>query len=178
MTNYRRHFVGGGSYFFTLNLADRGLRLLTDNIDALRGAFRYTRVRHPFAIDAIVVLPDHLHAIWTLPEREPDYALRWRLIKATFSRALRRGEKVSLSRSRKRERGVWQRRYWEHMIRDEDDFARHADYIHFNPVKHGHVRRVVDWPYSSFHHLVWSGRYPAEWAGASDDSHNSGFGER
>jgi putative transposase len=94
-----------------------------------------------------------------------------------FSRSLPRVEKVSLSRSRKRERGVWQRRYWEHMRRDEDDFARHADYIHFNLVKHGHARRLVDWPYSSFHHLVRSGLYPAEWAGASDDRHEIGFGE-
>jgi putative transposase len=124
MTDYRRQFVAGGSYFFTVNLADRVLPLLTDNIDALRRAFLYTRVRHPFPIDAIVVLSDHLHAIWTLPEREWDYALRWRLIKAMFSRSLPRVEKVSLSRSRKRERGVWQRRYWEHMLRDEDDFAR------------------------------------------------------
>jgi REP-associated tyrosine transposase len=150
MTSYRRHFVSGGSYFFTVNPADRRLRLLTEQIDALRAAFRYARARHPFTIDAIVVLPDHLHTIWTLPEGESDFALRWRLIKAAFSRALPRGEEVSHSRSRRGERGIWQRRYWEHVLRDQDDFTRHADYIHFNPVKHGQVRRASDWQHSSF----------------------------
>jgi putative transposase len=178
MTNYRRHFVPGGSYFFTVNLADRRLRLLTDHIDALRAAFRYARARHPFTVDAIVVLPDHLHVIWTLPEGEFDFALRWRLIKAAFSRALPRAEKISPSRTRKGERGIWQRRYWEHTIRDENDFARHAEYIHFNPVQHGHVGRVVDWPYSSFHRMVRRGLYRPDWAGASDDHEASGFGER
>jgi putative transposase len=139
MTNYRRNFVPGGSYFFTVNLADRRLRLLTDNIDLLRSAFRYARARHPFRLDATVVLPEHLHAIWTLPEGDADFALRWRLIKSAFSRGLPPAEERSNSRSRKSERGIWQRRYWEHSLRDENDFARHVDYIHFNPVKHGHV---------------------------------------
>jgi putative transposase len=112
MTNYRRNFVPGASYFFTVNLADRRLRLLTDHIGSLRTAFRETRARHPFAIDAIVVLPDHLHTIWTLPEADADFALRWRLIKSTFSRALPRGERISRSRSERGERGIWQRRYW------------------------------------------------------------------
>jgi REP-associated tyrosine transposase len=178
MANYRRHFVAGGHYFFTVNLADRRLRLLTEHIEPLRAAFRYARVRHPFAIDAIVVLPDHLHAIWTLPESDSDFAIRWRLIKATFSRSLPRDERISPSRTRKGERGIWQRRYWEHTIRDEDDFTRHAEYIHFNSVKHGHVGRVVDWPYSSFHRMVRRGLYPPDWAGASDEPQASGFGER
>ena len=178
MTNYRRHFVAGGSYFFTVNLADRRLRLLTDHIEALRSAFRYARVRHPFTIDAIVVLPDHLHAIWTLPECDADFPLRRRLIKATFSRNLAREEQISRSRLSSGERGIWQRRYWEHALRDEGDFARHADYIHFNPVKHGHVRRVLDWPHSSFHRMMRRGLYPADWAGVSDDHQASGFGER
>ena len=154
MPSYRRNFLPGGSFFFTVNLAERRSRLLIDNIELLRAVFRNTRRRHPFAIDAIAVLPDHLHAIWTLPEGDTDFSTRWSLIKAGFSRGLPKGERVSRSRGRKRERGIWQRRYWEHTLRDERDFARHADYIHFNPVKHGHVRRVRDWPFSSFHRMV------------------------
>jgi putative transposase len=177
MTNYRRNFVPGAGYFFTVNLADRRSRLLTGNIALLRAAFRYARGRHPFAVDAIVVLPDHLHAMWTLPEGDCDFALRWRLIKSTFSRGLPAGEQVSPSRARKGERGIWQRRYWEHTLRDEGDVARHADYIHYNPVKHGYVRRVRDWPYSSFHRMVRLGIYPEDWAGdaAGDEP---AFGER
>jgi putative transposase len=177
MPIYRRNFVAGAAYFFTVNLAERRLRLLTDNIALLRAAFRYTRLRHPFAIDAIVVLPDHLHTMWTLPEGDGDFAVRWQLIKGNFSRGLPQGERVSASRLRKRERGIWQRRYWEHTLRDEDDVARHIDYIHFNPVKHGHVARVRDWPFSSFHRIVRLGIYPEDWAGDSTDP-AGGFGER
>ncbi len=177
MTTYRRNFVQGGCFFFTVNLAERRLRLLTDHIDLLREAVRSARRRHPFAIEGIVVLPDHLHAILTLPEGDADFAVRWRLIKATFSRRLPRGERISASRARKGERGIWQRRYWEHTLRDDGDFARHMDYIHINPVKHGHVTRVSDWPHSSFHRLVRRGVYPADWAGdaAADGAE---FGER
>jgi putative transposase len=170
MTNYRRNFICGGSFFFTANLAERRLRLLVDYIDLLRQAFRYVRRRHPFDIEAIVVLPDHLHAIWTLPEGDADFALRWRLIKSMFSRGLPAGERRSASRAEKGERGIWQRRYWEHTLRDEEDFARHADYIHFNPVKHGYVSRVPDWPYSSFHRMVRFGVYPLDWAGDAADA--------
>jgi putative transposase len=155
----------------------RRLGLLVDHVDLLRAAFRSARVRHPFDIDAIVVLPDHLHTIWTLPEGDSDFATRWRLIKATFSRGLPQGERVSTSRLRKSERGIWQRRYWEHTLRDEEDLARHADYIHFNPVKHGHVERVQDWPFSSFHRMVRLGLYPEAWANGSAGEEIS-FGER
>jgi putative transposase len=165
MTDYRRNFVPGGSFFFTVNLADRRLRLLTEHIEMLRLAFRETHQRHPFTIDAMVVLPDHLHAVWTMPEGNADFATRWRLIKSTFSRNLPVGEPISGSRAAKAERGIWQRRYWEHTIRDEDDFARHIDYVHINPVKHGLVTRVRDWPYSSFHRMVKLGTYPQDWAG-------------
>jgi putative transposase len=177
MTNYRRNFVAGASFFFTVNLADRWQRLLTEHIDVLRAAFRDVRRRHPFTIEAIVVLPEHMHAIWTLPEGDADFALRWRLIKSAFARQLPRGERISSSRAGKGERGIWQRRYWEHTLRDEMDYVRHADYIHFNPVKHGHVSRVNDWPYSSFHRMVRLGIYPDDWAGdqASSDGR---FGER
>ncbi len=177
MTDYRRNFIAGGCFFFTVNLADRRLRLLTEYIDELRAAFRETRRSHPFTTEAMIVLPDHLHAVWTLPERDADFATRWRLIKSAFSRNVPIGERVSGSRAAKGERGIWQRRYWEHTIRDENDFARHIDYVHINPVKHGLVTRVRDWPYSSFHRMVKLGVYPEDWAGDVADQ-GGGFGER
>jgi putative transposase len=166
MTGYRRNFVAGGSFFFTVNLAEQQLQLLTGHVDQLRTAFREVRRRHPFTIDAMVVLPDHLHTVWTMPEGDADFATRWRLIKSAFSRRLPAGE-----------RGIWQRRYWEHTIRDESDFVRHIDYIHINPVKHGLVTRVGDWPYSSFRRMAKLGVYPEDWAGdvADEGAH---FGER
>lgn len=177
MANYRRSLVAGGTYFFTVNLEDRRLSLLTDHIDLLRAASRSVRARHPFTVNAAVVLPDHLHAIWTLPEGDADFAARWRLIKSGFSHALPGGEPISNSRASKGERGIWQRRYWEHTIRDQEDFNRHLDYIHFNPVKHGHATRPQDWPYSSFHRWVRLGAYPADWMDEASD-HGGGFGER
>ena len=147
------------------------------DIELLRNAFRDVKVAHPFTVEATVVLPDHLHALWTLPEGDADFATRWRLIKAGFSRALPRGERVSSSRAGKGERGIWQRRYWEHTLRDERDFERHVDYIHFNPVKHGHVSRVSDWPHSTFPRMVRLGIYPQDWAGDAE-AVASDFGER
>ena len=179
MTDYRRNFSPGGSFFFTVNLADRRLTLLTDHIDMLRHAVHATRSRHPFSIEAMVILPEHLHAVWTLPDSDCDYATRWRLIKSTFSRALPAREPVSPSRAERGERGIWQRRYWEHTVRDEDDFARHVDYIHFNPVKHGRVAQVKDWPHSSFHRMVRLGVYPQDWGGdAREIGDGAKFGER
>jgi putative transposase len=177
MTDYRRNFIAGGSFFFTVNLAEPRLRLLTEHIDELRKAFRETRRDHPFTIDAMVILPNHLHTIWTMPEGDANFATRWRLIKSAFSRSLPTGERISDSRVAKNERGIWQRRYWEHTIRDESDFARHIDYVHINPVKHGYVTRVSDWPYSSFHRMVKLGVYPEDWAG-DVSSHGGTFGER
>jgi putative transposase len=177
MTNYRRNFLAGGSFFFTVNLADRRWRLLTAHIGPLRRAFREVRRRHPFAIEAIAVLPDHLHTIWSLPEGDADFPLRWRLIKSGFSRDLPRLETISASRATKQERGIWQRRYWEHTLRNEEDFARHVDYIHFNPVKHGHVAQVKDWPHSSFRRMVKLGIYPLDWAGNMAGEEKD-FGER
>ena len=143
MPNYRRARIEGASYFFTVNCAERrGNHLLTENIGLLRNVFRQVKVGHPFTIEAICVLPDHLHCIWTLPPGDADFATRWTLIKAGFSRALPVGERRSESRKKRGERGIWQRRYWEHLIRDEQDFERHADYVHWNPVKHGWVQRV------------------------------------
>src|SRR5262249_2778542 len=155
----------------------RRSRLLTEHIDQLRFAFRSTQTSHAFKVDATVVLPDHLHCIWTLPPGDSDFSTRWRLIKATFSRAIPKGEPLSKSRAGRAERGIWQRRYWEHTLRNEDDFARHVDYIHFNPVKHGHVTRVRDWPHSSFHRMVRLGAYPMDWGGEGQDM-ATGFGER
>jgi len=129
------------------------------------------------SIEAIVVLPDHLHAIWTLPDGDADFALRWLLLKSTFSRSLPEGEQVSASRRGKGERGIWQRRYWEHTLRDQSDYAAHMDYVHFNPVRHAQVSRVRDWPYSSFHRMVRLGIYPQDWAGDQRDGPGR-FGER
>ena len=148
-----------------------------EHIDELWTAFRETRRYHPFTTDAVVVLPDHLHAFWTLPEGDADFATRWRLIKSAFSRNLAAGEPISNSRATKGERGIWQRRYWEHTIRDENDFGRHVDYIHINSVKHGLATRVGDWPYSSFHRMVRLGVYPEDWAGDMSRP-DACFGER
>jgi len=167
--DYRRSRAAGGTFFFTVNLNDRSSTLLVDHIDALRQAIRQVKARHPFDILAMVVMPDHLHALWRLPEDDRDYPLRWSLIKADFSCQLPPLETVNLSRRLKRERGVWQRRYWEHQIRDEQDLQRHLDYIHFNPVKHGHARKAVEWPYSSIHRYVRAGLLPADWAGQRDE---------
>jgi putative transposase len=154
MSDYRRMWVPGGTYFFTVNLADRSRRLLVERVGALFKSVDAVRRDHPFEIVAWVVLPEHLHTIWTLPEEDLDFATRWMLIKQKFSRCVPPGERVSTSRVRKMERGIWQRRYWEHVIRDERGLRNRIDYIHFNPVKHGHVARVADWPHSSFHRFV------------------------
>jgi len=162
---YRRAGVPGGTYFFTATLADRSQSLLTTHIAALREAFRTTRQRHPFDTVAMVVLPEHLHCIWQLPAGDCAYATRWALIKSAFARQLVPGEPVSLSRHLKREGGIWQRRYREHCLRDVADVQRHIDYIHFNPVKHGYVKRPIDWPYSSVHRHIARGLLPNDWAG-------------
>ena len=176
MPNYRRAFVPGGTWFFTVTLLDRRKTLLVDQIGALRESTRWTIDRHPFRIDAFVVLPDHIHAIWTLPPGDSDFPLRWRLIKQRFSRSMPRGEPLSTVRRARGERGIWQRRFWEHLIRDDADYQRHVEYCYINPVKHGLVRRICDWPYSSFHRDVASGLVPKDWAGEVDREGN--FGER
>ncbi len=176
MTEYRRNYVAGGSFFFTVTLAERSSNLLTDKTDILRKAFRLTQSEHPFTINAIVVLPEHLHCIWTLPTDDRDYSTRWKKIKGRFSRHIPKTERRSKSRISKGERGIWQRRFWEHTLRDETDFNRHIDYIHYNPVKHGHVIRVCDWPHSSFHQYVKQGIYPLNWAGGQPEASGE-FGE-
>jgi len=173
---YRRADVPGATYFFTVNLADRQCRLLVEQVDALRDVMRGVRQRHPFYIDAIVILPDHLHALWTLPAGDADFATRWSLIKAGFSRRLPPGERVNPSRVAKRERGIWQRRYWEHWVRDDEDYARHVDHIHWNPCKHGHAAHPADWPHSSFHRYVAGGILAPDWGVVGNEA--AGFGER
>ena len=166
MSDYRRVWEGGGTYFFTVNLMRRGGNdLLTRHIDLLRSVVAIVRRRHPFLIHAWVVLPEHMHCVIELPAGDAEFALRWRLIKAGFSKGLPVDEWRSSVRVRRGERGIWQRRYWEHLVRDEADFHAHVDYAHINLVKHGLVERVVDWPYSTFHRLVTQGVYPLDWAG-------------
>ena len=167
MPNYRRYWIEGGCYFFTINLLERHEnRLLVQHIELLRDVVKRVRARYPFHIDGWVVLPEHMHCIWTLPKGDDDYALRIRLIKTLFSKKLPQTERRSEVRQTKGERGIWQRRYWEHTLRDERDYLQHMDYLHFNPVKHGHVDRVKDWPYSTFRYLVHLGVYSSDWGGA------------
>jgi putative transposase len=175
MPNYRRAFVPGGCWFFTANLLDRRSGLLIKEIEALREATRRTRERYPFRIDAFVVLPDHVHAIWTLPSDDADFSTRWRLIKIQFSKSIPKIERLSEVRRERGERGIWQRRFWEHLIRDEEDYRRHVEYCYINPVKHGLVSRVRDWPFSSFHRDVAAGLFPEDWAGDFDTAGE--FGE-
>ena len=164
MANYVRMWQPGGTWFFTVVLADRhNSHLLVEQIDLLRSVVREVKAHHPFRIHGWVVLPDHLHALLELPEGDTDFPLRWRQIKSQFSRAIANEEVRSESRWKRGERGIWQRRYWEHLIRDQEDFVRHLDYIHRNPVKHGLVTAPGDWPYSTFHRWVASGHYPPSW---------------
>lgn len=161
---YRRVRINGGTYFFTVNLLEcKGNDLLTRHIDLLRQAVQQVKKQHPFKIHAWVVLPDHLHCLLELPAGDSNYALRWRLIKTLFSRSIPENEFRTQVRLRRRERGIWQRRFWEHVIRDQRDFNHHLDYIHYNPVKHGLVHRVADWPYSTFHYWVRCGVYDEHW---------------
>ena len=168
MGNYRRSYVPGGTFFFTLVTERRAEMLCTPQARACLGkAFRECRRRWPFQIDALVLLPDHLHAIWTLPQGDQDYPQRWGWIKKEFSKAwLSAGgaeQGVRPSQVRQRRRGIWQRRFWEHTIRDEEDFRRHFDYIHFNPVKHHLVESPEKWPFSTFHRWVKLGVYAPDW---------------
>lgn len=168
MSHYRRAYVPGGSYFFTL-VTERRAPILCEEISraCLRDALRECQRRWPFRIDALVLLNDHLHTIWTLPEGDTRYSARWGWIKKEFTKAyLAAGgneQARSESRLQQRRRGVWQRRFWEHALRDEADYDKHFDYLHYNPVKHGYVECVKDWPYSSFHRWVKQGVYPLAW---------------
>jgi putative transposase len=163
MPEYRRLRQPGGTYFFTVTLDDRHSDLLIRRINDLRVVMQHVKAVHPFQIDAWVVLPEHLHMLWTLPPGDVDYSTRWSRIKAGLSKRVPRSEAVSGSRSRKGERQIWQRRFYEHTIRDQDDFNAHVDYIHFNPVKHGHAARPVEWPFSSIHEFIRRGVLDSDW---------------
>ena len=166
MSNYRRAKLQGATYFFTVNcLQRRGNTLLVDHIDTLKSVIGRVHQLHPFHIDAWVILPEHMHCVWTLPEGDADYSTRWRLIKTLFSRQLPKTEHRSTTRLHYGERGIWQRHYWEHLIRDDLDFQRHIDYVHVNPLKHGLVNAVKEWPHSTFHAYVERGIYPHNWCG-------------
>ena len=167
MPNYRRAYATGACWFFTVNLQNRHQTLLIDEINLLKTCIRTVKQQRPFTINAWVVLPEHMHCIWTLPEGDADYAGRWRAIKKAFSRALPPTEFRTTEQIHRRQRGVWQRKYWEHRIRDEADYWRHFDYIHVNPCKHGWVTRVLDWPHSTFHRYVKAGYYSIDWCGES-----------
>jgi putative transposase len=173
--HYRRLKIEGGTFFFTVTLADRSGDLLIRHIDRLRSVYQSVQTERRFETIAVCILPDHLHAIWSLPSNDTDYARRWNLIKGGFSRGLPALPRSS-SKIAKREKGIWQRRYWEHAIRDDNDLARHIDYIHFNPVKHGLVSRVRDWPHSSFHQYVKRGDLSLDWGGDTCDVAGA-FGE-
>jgi putative transposase len=167
---YRRAFTPGGTLFFTVVTHDRRPLLASaEAVAVLRAAFRSVRQSRPFEIDAMVVMPDHLHCIWTMPPDDADFATRWRLIKTWFTknRPTSLGTAPDPARSAKGEQAVWQHRYWEHLIRDDNDFARHVDYIHYNPVKHGLASSAAQWPYSSFNRHVAAGIYPANWGQSS-----------
>jgi putative transposase len=169
MPDYRRAHIKGGTFFFTV--VTNGRYPIFDDksaIDWLKTSFKRVMLQHPFTLDAIVVLPDHLHCIWILPEGDSDFSTRWRLIKSDFIRnyLAASAREISDSRRMKKERGIWQRRFWEHTIRDEADLNIHRDYIHYNPVKHGLIDSPARWEHSSFNSFVSKGIYPADWGDA------------
>lgn len=167
--DYRRAWHKGGTYFFTVNCLQRQNNdILVRHIDFLREVVAKIKKTHPFTIHAWVVLPEHMHCVIELPEGDDDFSTRWMLIKMLFSKGIPKNERRSRTRIGRRERGVWQRRYWEHLIRDERDYLAHVDYVHINPVKHGLVEHVKDWPYSTFHKMVEQGVYAQDWGGGMD----------
>jgi putative transposase len=168
--DYRRAWHKGGTYFFTVNLLQRTNNdLLVQHIETLRAVVKKVKNTHPFIIHAWVVLPEHMHCVIELPSDDADFATRWRLIKAGFSKAIPKCERRSNVRIRRGERGIWQRRFWEHLIKNEADFQAHIDYVHINPLKHGLISQVKDWPYSTFHKLVEQGVYPINWGGGVEE---------
>ena len=190
MPNYRRAIVPGGTFFFTVVSWQRRPVLCHPDIRAtLRAAITTVREAYPFTINAWVLLPDHLHCVWTLPDGDADFAVRWAMIKRFVTRrAGGSGDGArsapyggsapcgGASRLRRHEGGLWQRRFWEHQVRDQSDLNRCLNYLHWNPVKHGHVDRVADWPYSTFHRFVRVGMYPKDWS-VQDVVDKGAFGE-
>lgn len=182
MSDYRRPRQTGATIFFSVALASRGSDLLVSQVDLLRAAVLRTRDERPFLIDAFVVLPDHLHAVWTLPPGDADFSGRWAAIKARFTRAVKSPGRVGLnpttsrsaSKVAKGDAGLWQRRFWDHHIRDQTDYDAHVRYCWGNPVKHGLVGTAADWPFSSIHRDIKRGLVGAEWSGTPGEGR---FGE-
>ena len=174
---YRRAYIQGGSYFFTVVTEKRrNIFAYADNVNRLRAAFRTVMKKRPFQIDAAVVLPDHLHFIWTLPEHDSDYSTRWRLIKTAFTKDFPDKSSVdNFNRIKKNQQDIWQHRSWEHCLRDEKDFQQHVDYIHYNPVKHGLVKRANDWRYSSIHRYIRLGILDENWGGGIEFDEGIGY---
>ena len=158
MSNYRRLFVKGGTYFFTVVTYDRQ-PLLCDEFALIRlkAAFRYVKEKYPYHMEGLVVLPDHLHCIWRVPKEDSNFSIRWNMFKRYFSTGM------NSSINQRREKKIWQRRFWEHLIRDEEDLHRCLDYIHYNPVKHGYVEKPYDWNNSTFKQHVSRGCYDLNW---------------
>jgi putative transposase len=176
MVNYRRNKIIGATYFFTVTLRNRKSKVLVEHINELRQAFQKVQQAKPYRTIAAVILPDHLHVIWQLPPDDADYSGRWRHIKSLFTRSLIKSGK-NYSRDKSGEYSLWQRRFWEHTIKDDDDLEQHVNYIHYNPVKHGFVNRVCDWSYSSFHRYVREGVLTADWAGEKVLDTKNNYGE-
>jgi putative transposase len=162
MVLYRRAKSLGGTFAITFTLNERGSNLLVEYCDVFKSCYSKIQARQPFETVAFVLLPDHAHMVWTLPENDGDYSLRVRLIKHLFTRSLLK-KGVDFKKRSKGERSCWQRRFWEHQVRNEYDLQRQVDYIHYNPVKHGYVKNVKDWPHSSFHRYVREGKLPLDW---------------
>jgi len=166
---YRRTDIPGASYFFTLVTEQRqNLFIHDENIELLRESFRQIKQKRPFIIEAAVIMPDHLHCIWTLPDNDADYSTRWRLIKAWFTKHCDQKYKLprNNARMKKQQQAIWQHRYWEYCLKDEEDFERHVDYIHYNPVKHHYVESPPQWKHSSIHRYIKEDILPRDWAGS------------
>ncbi len=182
MPNYRRSKLSGGTFFFTV-VTNRRRRILTnpDSRQILRNIIDRTRKTHPFDVDAWVLLPEHMHCIWKLPESDNNFSMCWSLIKSGFSKMAKalyhKPEWMTDSKQKHRESTIWQRRFWEHQIYDEDDYRAHMDYIHYNPEKHGLVKRVKDWPYSTFHRYINKGIYSENWGGGMASNFENDYGE-
>ena len=166
---YRRARVQGGTYFFTVVACNRQhIFAVKDNVDVLRRAFQDVMETHPFRMDAHVILPDHLHCIWTLPAGDRDFSTRWRLIKSRFTRQYQHAVPG---------RSPWQKKFWEHVVRDAKDMGNHVDYIHYNPVKHGLVESPVEWALSSIHRYMNDGLYSRDWGASEPLSWDAGVGK-
>jgi len=173
MPEYRRTRIEGGTYFFTVVTYNR-LPIFENELarNILHAAWENTLLRFPFETMAVCLLPDHIHCIWRLPEGDADYSIRWKEIKGLFTKGYLReigaGEERNTSRLLRGEAGIWQQRFWEHTIEDDDDFETHLDYIHYNPVKHGYVEKPANWQWSSFQRYVTAGVYDADWMGGEE----------